>query len=59
MLAADGGEDGAGVPWGWRRARARERGGRLGLEISRFPQGSRKQLICFCLIKTKSLHEYL
>jgi hypothetical protein len=25
MLAADGGEDGAGVPWGWRRARARER----------------------------------
>jgi hypothetical protein len=29
------------------------------MEISRLPQGSRKQLICFCLIKTKSLHEYL
>jgi hypothetical protein len=29
------------------------------LEISRLSQGSRKQLICFWLIKTKSLHEYL
>jgi hypothetical protein len=58
MLAAGDGEDGAGAPSGWRRARKEERGGRLGLEISRLPQG-RKQLICFWLIKTKSLHEYL
>jgi hypothetical protein len=59
MLAAGDGEDGAGAPSGWRRARKEERGGQLGLEISRLPLGSRKQLIFFCLIKTKSLHEYL
>jgi hypothetical protein len=59
MLAAGDGEDGEGAVGLAARARGRERGGRLGLEISRLPQGSRKQLICFCLIKTKSLHEYL
>jgi hypothetical protein len=59
MLAAGDGEDDAEAQSGWRRAREGERGGRLGLEISRLPQGSRKQLICFYLIQTKSLHEYL
>jgi hypothetical protein len=60
MLAAGDGEDGAGAPSGWRRAREGERE-RRAARVGNLPtpSGKPETIDMFLPDQTKSLHEYL